>query len=200
MLYMHTHLHTYTHTYTHIIHTHIHTYIHTYIHYTYICTYIHTSMSPLSLQMIIFVAQVKGSSTELEEALFWGIRLAIISTAINPFLYGILARQYRLAYAYVLRLWLSKCCFCISPPLKDVFGESSVCSAVSCHVTCLLSGVTFAQLCHVKCLLMGVTCLLSSIMSCVSVCSWVLNYACSLVSWVLLHVKCLLMSVMLHGQ
>lgn len=60
----------------------------------------------------------------LETALFWGIRMTVVSTAINPFLYGLLARQCRMAYVYVFRLWLSKRCdFCVDPPLKDVFGE-----------------------------------------------------------------------------
>ena len=72
--------------------------------------------------MIILAGVIRGTNQGLQVALFWGIRLAVLSTALNPLLYGILARQYRLAYYYVIRLWCSKCCYCVSPPLKDVFG------------------------------------------------------------------------------
>ena len=80
-------------------------------------THIHTT------QGIILVALVRRNGENLEEILFWGIRLTVVSTALNPFVYGLLARQYRLAYYYVLRLWASSCCRCVDPPLKDVFGE-----------------------------------------------------------------------------
>ncbi len=76
-------------------------------------------------QVVIVIAQARGSSDGLEDALFWGIRFSVIAIALNPLLYGILARQYRLAYWYVIKLVLSKCCRCISPPLKDVFGKYS---------------------------------------------------------------------------
>ena len=76
-------------------------------------------------QILILITQAnRDRKSSLETALFWGIRLTVISTAINPFIYGLLARQYRMAYIYVFRLWFSKCCgFCVDPPLKDVFGE-----------------------------------------------------------------------------
>jgi len=70
------------------------------------------------------VALAQGSGEGLETPLFWGIRFSVIVTAVNPILYGLLARQYRLAYWYVIKLTLSKCCKCVSPPLKDVFCES----------------------------------------------------------------------------
>ena len=76
-------------------------------------------------QILILITPANpGRQRSLETALFWGIWLTVISTAINPFIYGLLARQYRMAYIYVFRLWFSKCCgFCVDPPLKDVFGE-----------------------------------------------------------------------------
>ncbi len=74
-------------------------------------------------QVVIIIAEVQQSSEGLEDAIFWGIRFSVIATAVNPLLYGILARQYRLAHWYVIKLVLSKFCRCVSPPLKDVFGE-----------------------------------------------------------------------------
>jgi len=53
--------------------------------------------------------------------LFWTIRATVISTALNPFVYGLLAQQYRGAYVYLLKKLFSKCCFCISPPEENVF-------------------------------------------------------------------------------
>lgn len=73
---------------------------------------------------LVVVALIRGSEEGLGTALFWGIRLTVVSTAINPLLYGILARQYRLAYFYVGRLSLSKCCSCVDPPLKDIFHSA----------------------------------------------------------------------------
>ena len=116
--YIHTHTHTHTRT-----HTHTHARTHT-------CTHTHTHT-----QVIIIIALIRQDGNNLEEPIFWGIRLTVISTALNPLVYGLLARQYRLAYAYVLRLWASWCCRCIDPPLKDVFGkwasERNVCMDVS---------------------------------------------------------------------
>ena len=90
--------------------------------------YSHTHTHSLShtQQVIIIIALARQDGNNLEEEIFWGVRLTVISTALNPLVYGLLARQYRLAYAYVLRLWASYCCKCIDPPLKDVFGESTV--------------------------------------------------------------------------
>ena len=93
--------------------------------YTHTHTHTHT-------QVLIVIAQSDGTEEGLDTALFWGIRLTVVSTAINPLLYGIMARQYRLAYYYVGRLWLSKCCSCVDPPLKDIFGEFPL--AVSSHL------------------------------------------------------------------
>ncbi len=78
--------------------------------------------------MVIIIAESRNSSDGLEDALFWGIRFSVIATAVNPLLYGLLARQYRLAYWYVIKLAFSKCCRCVSPPLKDVFGKLSTCN------------------------------------------------------------------------
>lgn len=72
--------------------------------------------------MIIY-AQVVESEEPLSDAIFYGIRFTVIGLAINPFLYGLLAGQYRKAYLYVLRLILSRCCSCVSPPKRNVFGE-----------------------------------------------------------------------------
>ena len=52
------------------------------------------------------------------EALFWTIRMTVISTAINPFLYGILGGRYRKVYAYCFRAVFSKCCRCVRPPTR----------------------------------------------------------------------------------
>ena len=100
------------------------------IHIAYSMYYLHSMFHSATLshaftQILIIITQADPTrQRDLETALFWGIRLTVVSTAINPFLYGLLARQYRMAYVYVFRLWLSKCCdFCVDPPLKDVFGE-----------------------------------------------------------------------------
>ena len=87
-------------------------------------------------QILIVITQSNPAvQSGLETALFWGIRLTVVSTAINPILYGLLARQYRMAYIYVFRLCFSKCCSCcVDPPLKDVFGEYI-------HILCLMNGV-----------------------------------------------------------
>lgn len=82
------------------------------------------SLHSLLPQVLILVAQFTRSEDNLSLYMFWGIRLSVISVAINPFLYGLLARQYRMAYVYVLRRIFSCCCFCcVDPPLKDVFGN-----------------------------------------------------------------------------
>ena len=96
-------------------HTHTHTHTHSTTH-----TLTHS-------QIIIIIALARQNGDNLEEAIFWGVRLTVISTALNPFVYGLLARQYRLAYYYVIRLWASYCCKCVDPPLKDVFGKCYVC-------------------------------------------------------------------------
>ena len=82
------------------------------------------------------IAQIKNSQEGLSLALFWGIRLSVISLALNPLLYGLLARQYRMAYLYVLRRLLFLCCpGCVNPPPKDIFGECSViCSTVRTYI------------------------------------------------------------------
>ena len=93
---------------------------------------------PLSLllQILILVAQFKQSEDGLSVYMFWGIRLSVISVAINPLLYGLLARQYRMAYAYVLRRIFSCCCFCcVEPPLKDIFGK---CTQFLCLCWCVM--------------------------------------------------------------
>ena len=76
-----------------------------------------------TMQVMIIIAQVNRSQESLMEPIFWGIRLTVIGLAVNPFLYGVLAGQYRQAYAYVLRLLLSKCCACVNPPKRNVFGR-----------------------------------------------------------------------------
>lgn len=68
------------------------------------------------------VAQVNGSQVGLEDLLFWGIRLTVVGTLINPIIYGIFARQYRVGYMYVLRLAFSKVFSCVDPPAKNIFG------------------------------------------------------------------------------
>ena len=73
--------------------------------------------------MVAYIQKCESGGV-FEDVLFWGIRFTVISTALNPFLYGILARQYRMAYWYVLKLCLSKCCPCVKPPATNVFGES----------------------------------------------------------------------------
>ena len=70
--------------------------------------------------MLILIAQAQESEEGLAVPLFWGIRFSVISVALNPLLYGLLARQYRMAYAYVLR----KICFCcVKSPHKNIFGK-----------------------------------------------------------------------------
>ena len=83
--------------------------------------HVYSSLSP---QILICVAQAKGSEDGLSLAKFWGIRFTVISLALNPILYGLLARQYRLAYWYVLKSIFSRCCCrCVEPPETDIFGE-----------------------------------------------------------------------------
>ena len=93
------------------------------------------------LQILMVIAQIKNSQEGLSLALFWGIRLSVISLALNPLLYGLLARQYRMAYLYVLRRLFSLCCpGCVNPPLKDIFGECSViCSTVQTYMYIFIS-------------------------------------------------------------
>lgn len=75
--------------------------------------------------MIIY-AQAIRTQDPLENAIFWGIRLTIVSLAINPFLYGLMSGPYRQAYVYVLRLLFSKCCQCVEPPKRTGYGRSWV--------------------------------------------------------------------------
>lgn len=53
------------------------------------------------------------------EALFWTIRLSVISVSVNPFLYGILGGRYRRVYLYYLRMVFSKCCQCVRAPSRS---------------------------------------------------------------------------------
>ena len=57
----------------------------------------------------------------IETVLFWTIRATVISIALNPLLYGFLAKQYRSAYKYLLRAFFSKYCTWIDPPPESVF-------------------------------------------------------------------------------
>jgi len=57
----------------------------------------------------------------ISDILFWTIRATVISTALNPLLYGFLAKQYRNAYKYLLRTLFSKYCTCVDPPQESVF-------------------------------------------------------------------------------
>eukprot|EP00731_Ephydatia_muelleri_P015530 Em0008g1250a len=77
-----------------------------------------------TIVVLIIIAQIEGTQDGLEESLFWGIRLTVISTLINPLLYGIFARQYRTAYLYILRLSFSKIFSCVERPAK----------IYSCHI------------------------------------------------------------------
>jgi hypothetical protein len=72
-------------------------------------------------QILIVIAQAKGTQGQ-SLVLFWGIRLSVISLALNPLLYGLLAGQYRMAYLYVLRrIFSSCCCRFVDPPVKNIF-------------------------------------------------------------------------------
>ena len=73
--------------------------------------------------MIIYVQAVGHDNIEV--ALFWGIRLTILSLGINPFLYGLLSGPYRQSYGYILRLVFSRCCKRIDPPNRTGYGETS---------------------------------------------------------------------------
>ena len=72
--------------------------------------------------MMIYALAVGSQPASLETPIFLAIRFTILSLAINPFLYGLLAGQYRQAYAYVLRLLLSKCCPCVKRPEQSIHG------------------------------------------------------------------------------
>ena len=94
--------------------------------------------SSLSPQILICVAQAKGSEDGLSLAKFWGIRFTVISLALNPILYGLLARQYRLAYWYVLKSIFSRCCCrCVEPPETDIFGERVLLFVLEYVYTCV---------------------------------------------------------------
>ena len=103
-------------------------------HYTYLPLPPPPPPSPCS-QILIVIAQVQHSEHGLSLALFWGIRLSVVSVAINPLLYGLLARQYLVAYFYVLRRMFSFCCpCCVEPPPKDIFGECTLSVHFECFV------------------------------------------------------------------
>lgn len=72
------------------------------------------------LQCLILFANIAGTADPHgnSEALFWTIRMTVISTAINPFLYGILGGRYRRVYVYCLRAVFSKCCRCVRAPSR----------------------------------------------------------------------------------
>ena len=77
----------------------------------------------ISLQSLMLYANI-ARTTDLYgngEALFWAIRLTVISAAINPFLYGILGGRYRRVYVYYLRMLFSKCCRCVRAPSGNPF-------------------------------------------------------------------------------
>lgn len=80
-------------------------------------------MSPSHFQILMAIAQAEGTQGQ-SLVLFWGIRLSVISLALNPLLYGLLARQYRMAYLYVLKRIFSSCCpTCVETPASNIFGE-----------------------------------------------------------------------------
>lgn len=94
---------------------------------TYFITCLLLLLSSLPLKILIGVAQVQRSEEGLSLAMFWGIRLSVISLGLNPLLYGLLARQYRLAYLYVLRRVFSWCCSCcVQPPPKNIFSKYGI--------------------------------------------------------------------------
>jgi len=64
--------------------------------------------------------------------LFWTIRATVISTAFNPLLYGFLAKQYRTAYKYLLRVFFSKCCDCVEPPQENIFCKYTFTIVIAC--------------------------------------------------------------------
>lgn len=72
-----------------------------------------------------------------EGILFWTIRATVISTAINPLLYGFLAQQYRGAYIYLIKTLLSKCCYCVSQPSENVFCKW-MCKCILTYANILL--------------------------------------------------------------
>lgn len=73
--------------------------------------------SPQSLILYANIARTDDPHGN-KEALFWSIRLTVISAAINPFLYGILGGRYRRVYTYCLRMVFSKCCHCVRAPSR----------------------------------------------------------------------------------
>ena len=78
-------------------------------------------MYEMAKEGIITDPDQRECTKNIEDILFWTIRTTVISTALNPLLYGFLAQQYRGAYVYLLKLLFSKCCLCVSPPTKNVF-------------------------------------------------------------------------------
>ena len=80
-------------------------------------------MFSFTVQVLIVYAQIRGSQDMLSTRIFWAARCTIISTALNPFVYGILARRYRRAYFYAVRSVFSKCCSCVAAPQQNAFSK-----------------------------------------------------------------------------
>ena len=80
---------------------------------------------PALIQSLVVYALAVGMETEerQREALFWAIRLTVVSTAINPVMYGLLCRQYRQLYIYLFRKIFSRCCACLRAPYYNPFSK-----------------------------------------------------------------------------
>lgn len=78
------------------------------------------------LQSLVVYALVVGTETEesQREALFWAIRFTVLSTAINPIMYGLFCRQYRQLYIYLFRKIFSRCCSCVRAPYYSPFSKN----------------------------------------------------------------------------
>lgn len=76
---------------------------------------------PTVLLIVYALAIGKEDGCAQREALFWAIRFTVISTGINPFLYGLLCRQYRQLYIYLFRLIFHRCCDCLHEPYYSPF-------------------------------------------------------------------------------
>lgn len=76
------------------------------------------------MQGMLVYAQIQPDPDTLETLSFWAIRCTVVSLAINPFLYGLLAGQYRQVYVYLIKLVLNKCCpCCVKKPEQNIHGE-----------------------------------------------------------------------------
>jgi len=73
----------------------------------------------------------------IEVILFWTIRATVISTALNPLLYGFLAKQYRNAYKYLLRKLFSNCSS-VDPPQESIF-----CKLISKSILSIYSSLVY---------------------------------------------------------